>query len=467
VRLSSIVFRQVTSMSSALASATLGAGASLLVSVCALAQTALPQQLFEPPVYRGNAFSFDRVVAPERRAVPSGAFVLSEAVRRAVAANPRLTAAERDIGIATGRRIQAGAFPNPELSFEIDDAFGSGPYRGLNAAETTLQLSQVFELGGKREARIAAGAAEVDAARFQRLALRLEIASETATAFLTVLSGQRRVQIYDTQIRALERVLPQLQRRVDAGASSPAEIARAQIAADLVRAERERARTTVAVARRELSAAMGMQNPDFGELVGDLARTGNPPPFPAIVRTLERNPQLVRFTALRAQRDADLLSARLKPIPDVKVNAGWRHYRDSNDNAVRVGVAVALPVWDQNLGGITEASEARAKTEAEHAAARASLILTLGKAYETMIGALRELEPLRDSAIPNVRRAVEGIESGYAQGRFTLLDILDVQNSATQTAVREQEVLMNFHIAVATIEALTGAPVGLTFARAK
>jgi cobalt-zinc-cadmium efflux system outer membrane protein len=210
-----------------------------------------------------------------------------------------------------------------------------------------------------------------------------------------------------------------------------------------------------------------MESPDFGELVGDLARTGNPPPFPAIVRSLDRNPQLVRFTALRAQRDAELLSARLKPIPDVKVNAGWRHYRETNDNAMRVGVAVTLPVWDQNLGGTTEAREARAKTDAEYAATRSALILILGKAYETLIGALRELEPLRSSAIPNVRRAVEGIESGYAQGRFTLLDILDVQNSATQTAIREQEVLMSFHVAVATIEALTGVPVGLTLVRAK
>lgn len=445
------------------------ASVAFLASVClspqSVAQTPLTQQLFDPPVYRGSALAFDQ--APARRAIPSGALILSDAVRRAVAANPKLTAAERDIGIATGKRIQAGAFPNPELSFEIDDAFGSGPYRGLNAAETTLQLSQMFELGGKREARIAAGTAEVESARFQRLALRLEIASETATAFLTVLSGQRRVQIYDTQIRALERVLPQLQRRVDAGASSPAEVARAQIAADLVRAERERTRTAVAVARRELAAAMGMDSPEFGELIGDLVRTGNPPSFPAIVRSLERNPQLVRFTALRAQRDAELLSARLKPIPDLKVNVGWRHYRESSDNAVRIGVAVALPVWDQNLGGVIEAGEARGKTEAEYAVARSTLILTLGKAYETMIGALRELEPLQKSAIPNVRRAVSETERGYDAGRFSLLEILDVQNAATQTAIREQEVLMTFHVAVATIEALTGAPVGLTFVRSK
>ena len=83
------------------------------------------------------------------------------------------------------------------------------------------RISQVFELAGKREARIAAGTAEIESARWHRLALRLEIASETATAFLTVLSGQRRVRIYDTQIAALERILPQLQRRIEAGASYP------------------------------------------------------------------------------------------------------------------------------------------------------------------------------------------------------------------------------------------------------
>src|SRR5258707_6638300 len=79
---------------------------------------------------------------------------LAQALQHALAANPRLTAAERDIGIATGLKVQAGALPNPDLSFELDNALGSGRYRGLRSAETNLQLSQLVELGGKREARL-------------------------------------------------------------------------------------------------------------------------------------------------------------------------------------------------------------------------------------------------------------------------------------------------------------------------
>lgn len=394
----------------------------------------------------------------------SGGLTFSKALQRAATANPKLAAADRDIGIAAGKRLQAGAIPNPELSFELDNAFGTGPYRGFDSAETTLALSQLIELGGKRDARIAAGSAEIESARWQHAAVRLEILSDTAVAFFNVLSGQRKVQIYDAQIASLDRLRPLLQRRVEAGASSPAEIARAQVAADLVRAERERARTALAIARRELAILMGSNAVDFAYVVGDLSRITRPPPFQALLRGLDGNPQLVRWTAVRAQKDAELLSARLKPLPDLTIEVGWKHIRETtdegtkSDNALKLKASVPIAVWNQNLGGITEAGEARAKVEAERAASKAALILTLAKAYDTLAGVAREIDVLRGSAIPNAQKAVDGIESGYGQGRFTLLDVLDAQNTAAQATLRELEALTLYHTSVATIEGLTGMP---------
>jgi outer membrane protein, heavy metal efflux system len=368
-----------------------------------------------------------------------------------------LAAADKEIDIAAGKRIQAGAKPNPELSMELDNALGSGDFRGLRSAETTLEISQLFEFRGKRAARVAAGTGEVDAAFWELEALRLEILSETGAAFFNVLAGQRRLQILDAQIAALNRVTPLLQRRVEAGASSPGEIARAQLASDLVRADRERAKTALAVARRELAALMGADSPDFGSAVGDLARVGKPPPFQTVLRAIDSLPQLARWTAVRAQRDAELILARLKPYPDIKAGVAWRHFNDTNDDAVRLGISVPLPVFDRNVGGIAEAEASRAKVDTDRATARVALILTLGRAYETLAGAEREIDILRTAAIPNARKAVEAIESGYSQGRFTLLDVLDVQNSSTQAALRELEALTSFHTSVVTIEGLTGS----------
>jgi cobalt-zinc-cadmium efflux system outer membrane protein len=392
---------------------------------------------------------------------------LMRALQRAVAANPRLTTADRDVGVAAGRQFQAGAVPNPEISAELDNALGSGQYRGTRSAETTLQLSQLVELGGKRDARIAAGTAELEAARWQRASVRLEILSDTAVAFFSVLAAQRRIAIYDTHIAALQRLAPMLQRRVEAGASSVAETARQQLATDLLRADRERARTSLAVARLELATLMGATRPDFAQVSGNIGFVGQPPPFQSIRSAVESNPQLARFTALRAQADAELLIARLKPVPDLRAGVAWRHFNDTNDNAARLSLSMAIPLWDQNLGNIASAQAQRLKVDSERSTARLVLLLTLGRAYETLSGAVREIGILRSSALPNSQRTVEAMESGYGQGRFTLLELLDVQRSATEASIRELEALLSFHISLATIEGLTGAPLRVSRARAK
>jgi outer membrane protein, heavy metal efflux system len=387
--------------------------------------------------------------------------LLREALQRALSANPRLVAADREVGVAGGLKLQAGVLPNPEAAFELDNALGSGRFQGTRSAETTLQLSQLIELGGKREARVAAGEAGVSAAVWQRRATELDVASETAIAFISVVSAQRRIEIFDEQIASFEKLIPLLQRRVEEGASSPAETQRAQVAADLFRVDRERARTQLASARRDLAILMGDSVPTFAEAVGRFASTGQPPPFQSVVAAIEANPQLMRWTAVTAQRNAELILARLKAIPDVRVGAAWRHFQDTGDNAVRLDLSIPLPVFDQNTGNILAAQQTLAKAGAERATNRLVLISVAGRAYDAAGGALAELKLLRSSIIPNARSAAETIQNGYIQGRFTLLELLDVRGSVLQALLREQEALQNFHIAVATIEGLVGNPFSL------
>lgn len=391
----------------------------------------------------------------------SQTLAMRDALARAVAASPRLTAAERDVGIATGQRIQAGTLLNPELSYEQDDSFGTGKYRGTKSAETTLQISQAFEWFGKRDARIAAGQAGVEVAAIQRTAIRLEVLSETAIAFLNVLGTQRRIQILDEQVAAIDKLTPLLQRRVEAGASSPAETGRAEVASALVKADRERVRGTLSSARRELAILLGDTTPKFASVSGRLDAAGRPPRFQSVVAAIEANPQLVRWTAVYAQRNAELLIARLKPYPDVRLSAGWRHFNETNDDAVRLTLSLPIPVFDQNQGNILSAQENLAKTRAEREANRNTLIVIAGRAYDSLQGSLRELGILRDTAIPKAQQAAEAISQGYGEGRFTLLEVLDAQANLAQARLREQEALQNFHIAVATIEGLVGNPFSL------
>jgi len=399
--------------------------------------------------------------SPLVNAAHSQALTMETALRRALVASPRLGAAERDVGIARGQRIQSGALINPTVSYEQDNSFGSGPYRGTRSAESTLQISQLFELWGKRDARMAVGQAGLDAAAIERQAVRLEVLSETAIAFVNVLGLQRRIQILDEQIEAIDKITPLLQRRVEAGASSVAETGRAEVASALVKADRERVKSSLASARRELAVMMGDTAPAFSAVSGRLDASGRPPSFQSVVTAIDANPQLMRWKAVYAQRNAELLLARLKPYPDVNVSVGWRHYNDTGDNAVRLGISVPIPVFDQNQGNILSAQERLAKTRAERAANRNTLIVVAGRAYDSLQGALRELSILRTSGIPKARDAANAISEGYGQGRYSLLEMLDAQASLAQARLREQEAQQNFHVAVATIEGLVGNPFAL------
>jgi cobalt-zinc-cadmium efflux system outer membrane protein len=391
---------------------------------------------------------------------------LGQALQRTAAANPRLGTADRTIAMSEGRREQANALPNPTLAFDVDNIAPGNSIPG-QPIQTTLLLSQLIELGGKREARVAAALGDYDAARFEREATRLELLSETTVAFIGQLAAQRRIILLDRHVAAVERVTPLVRRRVEAGASSPADLTRVQGAAGFLRLERERSRIALSQARRELANLMGLDVPDFAAVSGDFGRLPRPAPFEAIVKAIGDNPQLARWTAVRARRDADLLSARLKPVPDVTASIGWRRFEDSSDNALRLGVAMPIPVLDRNRGAIREAQELAQRTDAERAANRLTLIGIVGKAHDSATGALQQIDLLRRVVLPATRSSLATIEAGYEQGRFTVLEILDAYQRVADAELMEHDAMATHHTALATIEGLTGGTAVQTQARAR
>ncbi|MFG1301608.1 TolC family protein [Xanthobacter sp. V3C-3] len=409
--------------------------------------------------------AFVLLSAMASRAESPRPLTLTSALASALAANPRLTAAERDIGMAAGRDRQAAALPNPNLSLEVDNALGSGPYQGLDLAEQTLQISQLVELGGKREARMAASGAGIGIARWEREAVRLQVMAETTAAFAGVLGAQQRVNILQAQAEAIARLSPLLQQRVEAGASSPAEISRARVAADFARVERDRAKAALGTARRELALLMGLGAATFGRATGNFVQVAAPPALAGLLKSAQGNPQLTRFTAIQAQRRAELRSAAAKSVPDVTLGVGYRHYNETADSGMIVTLSVPIPLFDRNEGGISEARESLLKAEAEEAIARSALVSQLGRAHDQLKAAYDEVALLRGSTIPGARSAYEGVEAGYGQGRYTLLELLDAQSALTDASLRELDALVTYHTALATIEGLTGRPVA--FARGK
>ncbi|WP_264830118.1 TolC family protein, partial [Klebsiella aerogenes] len=86
------------------------------------------------------------------------------------------------------------------MSVQAENIAGSAPYSRFDAAETTLQINQPFELGGKRFARIAAGEAGVGAAKARGLNARVAYAYDLATGYAAAEIAQRRIELAQDEV---------------------------------------------------------------------------------------------------------------------------------------------------------------------------------------------------------------------------------------------------------------------------
>ena len=386
----------------------------------------------------------------------NGTINLRAAVSLALARHPGLAAYSKDIRIADSEKLQAGVWQNPVVGFAMEDVAGSGSYSSFDRAQNTLQLSQLFELGGKRRARIRAAEAQQELVEWDYETRRLEIAADTAASFVDLLGAQRRLAQAGDTLALTEKFAPAAQKRADAGQGSPVEVTRVNVAIASAKMAVEQQRGQVAVARKRLAALWGSTEPLFTEAVGDLEHVRDLPTLADATVQLGKNPLLARYDAEVARRGAELLREKAKRHPDLTVSAGVRQFSEDNEAAAVIGISLPLPLFDRNQGGIAAAQAQTEKVHDLQEAAKVQLNTSIAIAYEQMENAKLLITTYHELVLPQVEDAYTLTNEGYENGRFGYLDVLDARRTLTDAQQQHLDALVRYHKAVAEIEGLTG-----------
>lgn len=394
---------------------------------------------------------------------PAGPLTLQEALALALVHNPALSAFAWESRALEARIVQAGRPPNPTLDVMIED-LAATKFSGTDRAQpvqpqTTLQLSQLIELGGKRTARIRLAQATLDLAAWDYETARIEVLTQVAQAFTGVLAAQETLAVSEATIRLVTQVRDNVGARVTAGTVSPIEETRAGVALAAVRADAARARHALEASRTKLALLWGSPSAAFAAAAGDLR--AEPPPLPAaaaLVAMLSQNPELARWAAELTHREARLAVEQSRRKIDVAVSAGYRRFTTANGNAFVVGASVPLPFFDKNTGGIEEARIRVAEGYEQQRAATARVAARLADAYAALASAHDEATILRTDALPGAQQTFDAVTEGYQLGRFGLLDVLDAQRTLLAVGGQYVRALSEYHQAVADVERLIGAP---------
>ncbi len=205
-----------------------------------------------------------------RVAVPTNEITLGQAVAWAEKAHPELLAAGYGVEAAAGRAVQATARLNPAVGVEVENVGGRGQQQAWDAAETTLQLEQTFELGGKRDKRVRVANAEQQLSGQDRELCRLTVRAETARRFFSVLGAQAQRALAREDLALAEEFVKIVTVRVDAGKVSSMELEKARILLAQKRITRDQAQQELATACQLLALQWGGP-PSFETVAGDLA----------------------------------------------------------------------------------------------------------------------------------------------------------------------------------------------------
>ena len=391
-------------------------------------------------------------------ATPLPSVTLDEALTRTLDANPALAANGYRIDAAWGRFEQARIAPGPMLDLALNDALGTGDFRGVRGAEATLSIVWILERG-VRLRRIDAATADISLREVEAQVMHLDAAAETARRFLACLAFQARLVNAAEGIRLAEQTVDAVRARVAAGGATQAELSRAE--AGLVRAElvEEDYEHELVSANHRLSEQWGETQPDFGRAAGDVQALPAVEPLETLQSRVDANPDIAFFMSQRRLAEAELHVAQARSRPDWQLRAGVRRIEATDDFALVGEITMPLGTRDRHLGRIAETFADMARASGDAQATRVRIETALFVLYEELLhdvhvaAALGErLIPLLESALADTRRAYELGRSSYSELSAVQSELLETRNELLETTI-------DAHALVVEIERLTGVPV--------
>lgn len=378
---------------------------------------------------------------------------LNQAIQAALQYSPALRAAEQDVRASEGATIQAEARPNPELQSSMEDLRSQ-------TRTTTIQLAQPIELGGKRAARISAARLAQAQSDVELSARRAQVRADVSEAYFASAIAQEHVRLAQASAELSARALDVASKRVQAGKVSPVEETRAKVANTTARLEWVQSQSEARTAQYRLNSLMGRaaNSPlNITWQVATQAVSSDAPDHLAVQASQLASAPLLQQARLEVERRkalAELEQARR--VPDLTVTLGAKRAQELGRNQAVIGLAVPLPLWDNNQGNVLQALRLQDKADADFAASQAQVAYQWEQLTERMQAIQAELQVMSQDVLPGAESAWQAAVTGFEMGKFSFLETLDAQRTLIQARTQYLRALGDLHRTQADMDRLLG-----------
>jgi outer membrane protein TolC len=383
---------------------------------------------------------------------------LSDAIALAHRNNPDVRKAQKEIETAEGRVLQAGRFPNPELSAswnESQNLLGIG-----SANERDISLSQGIEFPTKRSSRLDVASLDKQLARLNVERVTSLVTAKTKQSYYDLLLSEKLIGGLEEQLKLLKDFQQILTGRYQAGESNYLDVVRAKVEITRINNDIVDARHEQRMRRHQLNITIGRDADASLVLADSLSRALWIFDEDSLARTLTQQSAALKIAQLFANRQRQSLSlAKTSYFPDFEIGLSHQQRADVN-NLWGVEFRISLPLWfwQEPKGQVLEAT-----TLAEIAAETETAIVRringgILDAIDLLRGAETQLRTFDVSLLIDAEDILSTAIFRYQNNQIDVLNLLDVYRTYRATKVEYLRALHHYALAVTQLEAAAELP---------
>lgn len=341
--------------------------------------------------------------------------------------NVQLQTFPYDIRVTEALTLQAGITPNPEFSVEIENVLGTGERQGVDNAELTLALSQLIELGDKRQRRVDVAQATGRQKLSEYEILRLDILAEATGRYYQLLRLQALQDWSERRILVEQSALEVIESRANAGAVIQADVTKMALRLSRSTSVKELLDGETRLARLRL-AAMWSSEPYFSHALGTLDLSSALPTAASVLNAVETAPQYLQLLSVERLMYAKRRMEESKAQYDVTLGMGVRSYDGFDDGALMFNFSMPIPITNPNQGNILAAKAAEDRAMEQQKMARGQLKLSLMAIHQAMVNNARQANRIQQQVLPLAQRLLEDTQGAYQTGQASVLQLVDAQS---------------------------------------
>lgn len=382
---------------------------------------------------------------------------LATALERTLLLSPRLQQFPYQQRALEAQKLQAGLPPNPQLQADLENVLGTGNSRGLSGAELTLSLSQLVEMGDKRQKRVDLVDAKSSQLQQQFEIQRLDTLSDVTAKYLQALRIDALVSWNQRRIQIEQQALEVIKQRAAAGAVGQADVLRMQLLLERSESRQQQLNGQRKLAYQQVAASWG-EEVDFAILEGQLQQLPTLPEQDALEQAILHSPTFLQSHSLIRLREAQLRLSEAKSRSDFSFGAGIRRLEGQNDNALVFSFSMPLQLYDRNQGNIAAAHEEYEAGVLQQQLTQTELRMALLEIYQAMLNNHQQIDRLQKTLTPLTQELLKQTEAGYQSGQYNVLQWIDAQREAFTVERDLIEAQTTVHTQLLELERLTGMP---------